>query len=76
MYKIEATTPHELKHGSPWTNPHATLDIDELTTKDFLDGDRVEALDALNKYQTTTQTGGTKPSSPRSMKKETSSSSG
>jgi hypothetical protein len=55
MYGIEATTPHELKHGSPRTNPQATPDIDELTTKDFLDGDRVEALDALNKYQTTTK---------------------
>jgi hypothetical protein len=55
MYGTEVMTPQELKHGSPWTNPHATLDIEELTTKDFLDGDQIEALDALNKYQTTTK---------------------
>jgi hypothetical protein len=30
-------------------------DIDELTTKYLLDGDRVQALDALNKYQTSTK---------------------
>ena len=48
-------TPHELKHGSPQTNPKATPDINELAAKDMLDGDRVKALDALNKYQAATK---------------------
>jgi hypothetical protein len=43
-------TPQEFKYGSPRTNPSTTPDIDELTTKDLLDGDHVEALDALTKY--------------------------
>ena len=30
-------------------------DIDELTTKDLLDGNQVEALDALNEYQEATK---------------------
>jgi hypothetical protein len=56
MYGTEAMTPHELKHGSPWTNPKATPDIDELASKDLLDGDCVNALDALKKYQATMKT--------------------
>jgi hypothetical protein len=48
-------TPHELKHGSPRTKPKAIPDIDEPTTKDLLDGDRVNALDALSKYQAATK---------------------
>jgi hypothetical protein len=56
MYGIEAMTPHELKHGLPRTNPKATPDIDELAAKDILDRDRVNALDALNKYQAATKT--------------------
>jgi hypothetical protein len=55
MYGTEAMTPHELKHGSPRTNPKAILDIDETTTKDLLDGDHVNALDALSKYQAATK---------------------
>jgi hypothetical protein len=51
MYGTEAMTPHELKHGSPWTNPMATPNIDELIAKDLLDGDSVNALDALSQYQ-------------------------
>jgi hypothetical protein len=55
MYGAEVMTPQELRHGSLWTNPNVTQDIDELTAKDFLDGDRVEALDALYKYQAATK---------------------
>jgi hypothetical protein len=51
MYGLEAMTPQELKHGSPRTSTTATPDIDESTTKDLLDGDRVAVLEALNKYQ-------------------------
>jgi hypothetical protein len=56
MYGSEAMTPQELKHDSPRTNSKAIPDIDELTTKDLLDGDRVDALKALNKYQEQTKT--------------------
>jgi hypothetical protein len=55
MYGTVAMTPHELKHGSPQTNPKAILDIDEPIAKDLLDGDRVNALDALSKYQVATK---------------------
>jgi hypothetical protein len=51
MYGSEAMTPQELKHGSPWTNQLAIPDVDESTSKDLIDGDRVLALQALNKYQ-------------------------
>jgi hypothetical protein len=44
MYGSEAMTPHGLKHGSPRTNSKAILDIDELTSKDLLNGDRVNAV--------------------------------
>jgi hypothetical protein len=56
MYGTEAMNPHELKHGSPRTYPKATPDIDDLATKDLLDEDHVNALNALNKYQVTTKT--------------------
>jgi hypothetical protein len=55
MYKSEAMTLQELKHSSPRTNPKAIPDIDKLTTKDLLDGDRVDALETLNKYQAQTK---------------------
>jgi hypothetical protein len=48
-------TPQELKHGSPQTNTSATPDVDEPTSKDLIDGDRVFALQALNKYQAQTK---------------------
>jgi hypothetical protein len=44
-------TSQELKHGSPRTSTTGTPDINESTTKDLLDGDRVIALEALNKSQ-------------------------
>jgi hypothetical protein len=50
MYGAKAMTLQELKYNSPWSDPNATRNIDELTTKDLLDEDQVQALDALNKY--------------------------
>jgi hypothetical protein len=49
MYRSEAMTPQEQKHGSPRTSTMATI------AKDFLDGDQVTALEALNKYQAQTK---------------------
>jgi hypothetical protein len=51
MYWSKAMTSQELKHGSPRTSTTGTPDINESTTKDLLDGDRVIALEALNKSQ-------------------------
>jgi hypothetical protein len=51
LYGSEAMTPQEIKHGSPRTVPSAVPDVDEPTSKDLIDGDRVLALQALNKYQ-------------------------
>jgi hypothetical protein len=56
MYRSEAMTSQELKHGSPWASPTSTLDVDEPTSKDLIDGDRVLALEALNKYQAQAKT--------------------
>jgi hypothetical protein len=44
MYGSEAMTPQELKHGSPRTNKLAVPEVDEPTSKDLIDGDRVLAL--------------------------------
>jgi hypothetical protein len=41
MYGVEAMTPQELRHGSPQLDPDTFLDIDEMTMKDLLDGNRV-----------------------------------
>jgi hypothetical protein len=51
MYESEVMTPQELKHGSPRASSTATRDVDESTYKDLINGDRVLALEALNKYQ-------------------------
>jgi hypothetical protein len=51
MYGSEAMTLQELKHGSQRTSTTTTPDIDKSTAKDLLDGDRITALEALNKYQ-------------------------
>jgi hypothetical protein len=48
-------TLQELKHGSPKTNKSANPDVDEPTSKDLIDGDRVFALQALDKYQVQTK---------------------
>jgi transposase InsO family protein len=44
MYGSKAMTPQELKHGSPRKNESAVPDVDEPTSKDLIDGDRVLAL--------------------------------
>jgi hypothetical protein len=56
LYGSKAMTPQEIKHGFPRTSASASLDVDELTSKDLIDGDRVFALQALNKYQAQTKT--------------------
>jgi hypothetical protein len=48
-------TPQEIKHGSPRTSASAVPDVDEPTSKVLIDGDRVFALQALNKYQAQTK---------------------
>jgi ribosomal protein S17 len=48
-------TPQEIKHGSPRTSASAILDVNKPTSKDLIDGDRVFALQALNKYQAQTK---------------------
>jgi hypothetical protein len=55
LYGSEAMTPQEIKHGSPRTISSAVPDVDEPTSKDLIDGDRVFALQALNKYQAQTK---------------------
>jgi hypothetical protein len=55
LYGSEAMTPQELKHGAPRTNKSAVPDVDEPTSKDLIDGDRVSALQALDKYQVQTK---------------------
>jgi hypothetical protein len=55
LHGSEAMTPQEIKHGSPWTNTSAIPDVNEPTSKDLIDGDRVFALQALNKYQAQTK---------------------
>jgi ribonuclease HI len=55
LYGSEAMTSQEIKHGSPRTSTSAVPDVDEPTSKDLIDGDRVFALQALNKYQAQTK---------------------
>jgi hypothetical protein len=55
LYGSEAMTPQEIKHGSPRTSASVVPDVDELTSKDLIDRDRVFALQALNKYQAQTK---------------------
>jgi hypothetical protein len=55
MYGSEAMMLQELKHGSPRTNKSVVPEVDEPTSKDLIDGDRVLALQALNKYQVQTK---------------------
>jgi hypothetical protein len=55
LYGSEAMTPQEIKHGSPRTSTSAVPDVDEPTSKDLIDGDRVLALHALIKYQAQTK---------------------
>jgi hypothetical protein len=55
LYGSEAMTPQEIKHGSPWTSASAVPDVDEPTSKDLIDRDRVSVLQALDKYQAQTK---------------------
>jgi hypothetical protein len=55
LHGSEAMTPQEITHGSPRTNTSATLDVDEPTSKYLINGDRIFALQALNKYQAQTK---------------------
>jgi hypothetical protein len=55
LYGSKAMTPQEIKHGSPWTSASVVPDIDEPTSKDLIDGDRVFTLQALDKYQAQTK---------------------
>jgi hypothetical protein len=55
LYGSEAMSPQEIKHGSPRTAASAVPDVDEPTSKDLIDGDRVFALQALDKYQAPTK---------------------
>jgi hypothetical protein len=41
MYGAKAMTPQKLRNVSPQSDPDTFLDIDEMTTKDLLDGNRV-----------------------------------
>jgi ribonuclease HI len=72
LYGSEAMTPQEIKHGSPRTSALAIPDIGEPTSKDLIDGDRVFALQALNKYQAQTKACATMPSSQENSTKGTS----
>jgi hypothetical protein len=63
LYGSEAMTPQEIKHGSPRTVSSVVPDVDEPTSKDLIDGDRVFALQALNKYQARQKHGVTTQSS-------------
>jgi hypothetical protein len=44
LYGLEAMMPQEIKHGSPRTSTSAVPDVDEPTSKDLIDRDRVLAL--------------------------------
>jgi ribonuclease HI len=55
LYGSEAMTPQEIKHGSPRTSASTVPDVDGPTSKDLIDGDRVFAQQALNKYQAQTK---------------------
>jgi hypothetical protein len=56
LYVSKAMTLQELKHGSPRASSTSTPDVDESTSKDLISGDRVLALEALNKYKAQTKT--------------------
>jgi hypothetical protein len=52
---IRSNDPARVKARVPRTNQSAVPDVDEPTSKDLIDGDRVLALQALNKYQVQTK---------------------
>ena len=53
--RIGGNDPARNKAWVPGTVPSAVPDVDEPTSKDLIDGDRVFALQALNKYQAQTK---------------------
>jgi hypothetical protein len=55
LYGSKAMTPQEIKHGSPRTNTSAIPNVDEPTSKDLIDRDRVLALQALDRYHAQTK---------------------
>jgi hypothetical protein len=55
LYGSKAMMPQEIKYESPRTSISAVPDVDEPTSKDLIDGDRILALQALNKYQAQTK---------------------
>jgi hypothetical protein len=65
-------TPQELKHGSPRTNKSVVPDVDEPTSKDLIDGDRVLALQALENIRFRPRPGVTTQSSQENSTKGTS----
>jgi hypothetical protein len=65
-------TPQEIKHGSPQTVSSAVPDVDEPTSKDLIDGDRVFALQALNNTKPRQKHGATTQSSRGNSAKGTS----
>jgi hypothetical protein len=69
LYGSEAMTPQEIKHGSPRTFSSAVPDMDKPTSKDLIDGDRVFALQALNKYQAQTKSMARPSSYPKGIQR-------
>jgi hypothetical protein len=76
LHGSEAMMPQEIKHGSPRTNTSAIPDVDEPTSKDLIDGDRVFALQASTNTKLKPRPGTTMRSSQESSTQETSYSSG
>jgi hypothetical protein len=63
-------TPQEIKHGSPRTNTSAVPDVDEQTSKDLIDKDRVLALQTLDRYQAQTKAWRNNTVVPKEFNKE------
>jgi hypothetical protein len=72
LYGSEAMTPQKIKHGSPQTNTSAIPDVDEPTSKDLIDGDRVFALQPSTNTKLKPRPGVTTWSSQESSTQETS----
>jgi hypothetical protein len=76
LYGSEAMTPQEIKHGSPCTSTSAVPDVDEPTSKDLIDGDRVFACKPSTNTKLKQKHGATTQSSQENSTKGTSYSSG
>jgi hypothetical protein len=64
-------TPQELNHGSPRKNQLAIPDVDEPTSKDLIDGDRILTLQALTSIRSRLRHGVTTMSSQENSMKGT-----